>query len=147
MQQSYNLFESLGNSSKVWLYLAERKMSDEEVRFTLENLSEFNATWSAHGKKLNSNTTVLFNHIIVLAVDETLEVASGCSIDSSVHAIKKIGSALNIDFFNRMNVLVWNESDFMLAPFSQIRKNKGINYLNPLVSTLGELREHWIIQS
>ncbi|MFM7472336.1 MAG: ABC transporter ATPase, partial [Crocinitomicaceae bacterium] len=99
MQQSYNLFESLGNASKVWLYLAERKMSDEEVRFTLENLSGFNTTWSAHGKKLNSNATVLFNHIIVLAVDETLEVASGCSIDSSVHAIKKIGSVLNIDFF------------------------------------------------
>lgn len=147
MQQSYNLFESLGNASKVWLYLAERRLSDEEVRFTLENLSGFNVTWSAHGKKLNSNATVLFNHIIVLAVDETFELASGCSIDSSVHVIKKIGSALNVDFFNRMNVLVWNESDFMLAPFSQIRKNKGINYLNPLVSTLGELREHWLIQS
>ncbi|MFM7300089.1 MAG: hypothetical protein ACKO1R_03000, partial [Crocinitomicaceae bacterium] len=69
------------------------------------------------------------------------------SIDSSVHAIKKIGSVLNIDFFNRMNALVWNESDFMLVPFSRIRKNKGINYLNPLVTTLGELRENWVIQS
>ncbi len=147
MRQIYNLFEPLGNASKVWLYLAERRLSDEEVRFTLENLSSFNATWSAHSKKLNSNATVLFNHIIVLAVDETFEVASGCSIDSSVHAIKKIGAALNIDFFNRMNVLVQNESDFKLFPFTQIRRSKGINYLNPLVSTLGELRENWIIQS
>ncbi len=147
MQQIYSLFESFGNSSKVWLYFADRRLTNEEVSICSADLNSFNNTWSAHGKKLHSGQTILFNHVIVLVVDENTEAASGCSIDSSVHAIKKIGAKINVDFFNRLNVLTWNNGEVDIVPYSVIRKNKGLFYLNPLVSTLGELRENWIIQS
>jgi hypothetical protein len=147
MQQTYNLFENLSNDSKVWLYLAERKLSNGEVEHISAVLEEFNATWSAHGKKLNSATNVLFNQCIVLAVDESTEIASGCSIDSSVKVLKSLSSTLNVDFFNRMNVLVYNEAQFQMFPYSAIRKNNGLFYLNPLVTKLADLRNNWLIES
>jgi len=147
MQQISSLFESLGDQSRVWLYVANRRLSNDEVHYICKELNQFNARWSAHGKKLHSEISILFNHVIVFAVDESIDFASGCSIDSSVREIKKLSVELKIDFFNRMQVMLWKDEKVQLVPYSYIKKNKGLRYLNPLVSTLGELREKWLIQS
>ena len=147
MLPTYNLFEGLHTESRVWHYIADRKLTDAEIDLAKRHLSSFNSSWSAHGKKLHSATTILFNQLIILAADESLEQASGCSIDSSVRAIKELGNILEVDFFNRMNVLSYKDDEVILLPYSLIRKNTGIRYFNPLVTSLKEVRESWLIES
>jgi hypothetical protein len=103
------------------------------------------STWKAHGKSLNCNGTILFSQYLILSVDEDIESASGCSIDSSVRFVKLLGSELNVDFFNRMNVVsIVNDNEIQTSNYFEA-SNGVIPFLNPLIQTLEELRENWIV--
>lgn len=146
MQLNFNhIFPELPEQSRVWLYLADRKLDSTELLFAEEKLQDFLSTWKAHGKSLNCNGTILFSQYLILSVDEDIESASGCSIDSSVRFVKMLGSELHVDFFNRLNVLaLLNEDETQTTNYFDA--TKGYHpYLNPLIQTLGELRENWIM--
>lgn len=147
MLQTFNIFQQLPPESKVWYYLSDRKLAKDENDWVMKKLIEFSNNWNSHGQKLDSDATILLNQIVILASDETKISASGCSIDTSVHLIKEIGKEINVDFFNRLNVLIVKENDYILDTYSTIRKTKGIKYFNPFVSNLHELRNNWLIES
>ena len=119
-----NLFSELPNESRVWLYLANRKLDNTELVFAEEQLSVFLSGWKAHGKNLKSNGAFLFSQYLVLSVDEDVESASGCSIDSSVHFVKSLGAQLNVDFFNRLNVLSLFDNETKISGFFEVTKGK-----------------------
>ena len=50
------------------------------------HLAAFTSSWAAHGTPLAAEAAVLLDQIVVLAVDEALQMATGCSIDASVAA-------------------------------------------------------------
>jgi hypothetical protein len=83
---------------------------------------------------------VLNPYFVALAVDLTHENASGCSIDASVRFIKSVGAELNVDFFNRLKMLVEdNEGNQNLVPFKQIIEQSQNFVYNPLVEKIGDL--------
>jgi hypothetical protein len=86
------------DSTKVWIYQSDRRLTSDEQTFIQNNLNQFVTQWKSHGTDVNGTGLILHHRFIVLMVD----VASGCSIDKSVHFIKNIGSNINADFFNRM---------------------------------------------
>jgi hypothetical protein len=146
MLPSFNhIFSDHPDNSRVWLYLANRKLDATELHFAEEKLFEFLKTWKAHGKSLSSNGAIFFSQYLVLIVNEDAESASGCSIDSSVHFVKSLGNELNLDFFNRLNVLTFvSENETKSSNYFEAMKGT-IPYLNPLIETLGELRENWLL--
>jgi len=140
-----HIFPELPDHSRVWLYLADRKLDSTELLFAHEKLQDFLSTWKAHGKSLNCNGTIIYSQYLILSVNEDIESASGCSIDSSVRFVKMLGNELHVDFFNRLNVLAFlNENETQTTNYFDATKGN-IPYLNPLIQTLGELRENWII--
>ncbi len=138
------IFPDLPNDSKVWLYLADRKLDSTETFFVEEKIGLFVQNWTAHNKQLHAEGTLLFNQYIILAVDEQVESASGCSIDSSVRMVKSLSHELGVDFFNRMNVLGFVNNEWKTLNYFDAT-NKGLIYLNPLVQNLGELRGNWVV--
>jgi hypothetical protein len=96
---------------------------------------------------LTCNATILFSQYLVISVDEKIVSASGCSIDSSVHFVKSLGSELKVDFFNRMNVLSYvNESEIRAVNYFDAVNNRQ-SYLNPLIDKLEDLRSNWLIST
>jgi len=146
MQQNFKeIFPELSDNSRVWLYLANRKLDATELHYASEKLFEFLSTWKAHGKSLTCNATILFSQYLVISVDEEIVSASGCSIDSSVHFVKSLGNELKVDFFNRMNVLSYaNESEIRAVNYFDAVNNRQ-SYLNPLIDKLEDLRSNWLI--
>jgi len=140
MQQIFkSLFPELPDSSRIWLYLANRKLVASEEQFLKEELTVFLDSWSAHGKRLQCNATLLFSQYLIFSVDENIESASGCSIDSSVHFAKRMGSELGIDFFTRLEVLVVEGDDTrLLSYFDAVAKKAP--FINPQITQLSELR-------
>ena len=133
------LFPNLPSHSRVWLYLADRKLDATEAHFLNEKLKLFLDSWAAHNKKLTCDGTLLFSQYLILAVNEDVESASGCSIDSSVRFVKSLGQELNVDFFNRLNVLVIeNQEPVINSYFEAVDKNQ--NFINPMITKLEELR-------
>ena len=140
MQQIFkSLFPELPGSSRIWLHLANRKLVASEEQFLKEELTVFLDSWSAHGKRLQCNATLLFSQYLIFSVDENIESASGCSIDSSVHFAKRMGSELGIDFFTRLEVLVVEGNETRLLSYFDAVAQKA-PFINPQITQLSELR-------
>ena len=140
MQQIFkSLFPELPDSSRIWLHLANRKLVASEEQFLKEELTVFLDSWSAHGKRLQCNATLLFSQYLIFSVDENIESASGCSIDSSVHFVKRMGSELGIDFFTRLEVLVVEGNETRLLSYFDAVAQK-VPFINPQITQLSELR-------
>ena len=140
MQQIFkSLFPELPDSSRIWLHLANRKLVASEEQFLKEELTLFLDSWSAHGKRLQCNATLLFSQYLIFSVDENIESASGWSIDSSVHFAKRMGSELGIDFFTRLEVLVIEGNETRLLSYFDAVAQKA-PFINPQITQLYELR-------
>ncbi len=140
MQQIFkSLFPELPDSSRIWLHLANRKLVASEEQFLKEQLTVFLDSWSAHGKRLQCNATLLFSQYLIFSVDQNIESASGCSIDSSVHFAKRMGSELGIDFFTRLEVLVVEGNETRLLSYFDAVAQKA-PFINPQITQLYELR-------
>ena len=139
------LFPELSESSKVWVYTANRVLSDEEVSLLQSETDTFVRGWAAHGTGLKAKGTVIENRFLVLVADETEVHASGCSIDSSVKFVKSAGAQLNVDFFNRMQLVIRNNGELKYVHVSELKNHPDWEVYNPMITTLGELRSSWCI--
>lgn len=141
MQPNFNtLFANFPDASRVWLYLADRPLEKKEEDWLNAELEMFLKSWVAHNNKLSCDGTILYSQYIVLVVDEASVKASGCSIDSSTHFMKKAGVALNIDFFNRLYVLQQEGAAWVRIPYNLAKPE---TFLTPFIQTLGELKNQW----
>jgi hypothetical protein len=134
------LFPNLPEHSRVWLYLADRKLDATEAQYVNEQMQHFLSNWAAHNKKLTCDGVLLFNQYLILAVNEDIESASGCSIDSSVRFVKSLGQELNIDFFNRLKVMVIENDEPIISNYFEAVEKKQ-NFINPMITKLQELRD------
>lgn len=93
--------ENFAPQSKVWVYQSSRPLNIQEIEVLNTKLSAFAVQWTAHNKQLNAMGKVIEDRFIVLIVDETHTMASGCSIDTSVHFIKSLENEFQINLFDR----------------------------------------------
>lgn len=106
--------------SKVWVFTANRKMSDEEVAKINDKLQVFSRAWISHSNKLKSEAFVLHNLFVILVVDNSQAMASGCSIDTAMRFIQTLQIDFNIDFLDRQSFVYLDESN----QIQLIRKNE-----------------------
>jgi len=144
MQQIYKLFDGFSDESRVWLYTANRAITPTEAHFVQENLEHFASSWKAHSTPLKAKACLLDEYTIAFVVDQTTANASGCSVDSSVRFVKELGKELNIDFFNRLNVVIEDANgNRTLHAYRKLKELTQSTYYNPLVDTLKALKTNW----
>lgn len=114
-------FDQLRDDARIWIFQSDKLMNDQETAFISEQLKIFTHQWEAHKKPLNSSFAVLHNSHVVVGVDQSVNDASGCSIDSLVHLIQKIGQQLNINFFDRKAIAYFEGEQVKIASFEEIR--------------------------
>lgn len=153
LQQFTQKLTNYNESSRVWIYQADRILTNEEVSKIEAEMIPFVSTWAYHGTKLKSDFGILYNLFLIFVVDETVSEVAGCGLDSSVHLVQKISKQLDIDFFNRLAVSFINNDKVVCADkdsFSEMISNNN-NWtednlvFNNQVKTLGELKTNWII--
>jgi hypothetical protein len=141
---------TLPNSSRVWVYQANRVFTTDELSSLDEILSPFNTSWEAHGTKLNSAIEIFYDQFIVFFVDEQSQEATGCSIDKSMGLIKSIQEKLSVDMLDRMN-LTYREGDSIsiikMMDFQEKAKSGEITgstiVFNNLVETKSDFISNW----
>lgn len=143
-------YRALADHSRVWIYQADRKLSDEEVKEIKNYGEKFINQWAAHGSDLQAAFDVKYHQFIILFADESQVKASGCSIDSSVRFIKEIASAYGLDLFDRLNITfkqgnqidMLRMSDFQTAlEMGQLTENTIV--FNNLVETKKDFETKW----
>ena len=109
-------FHTLPEESRIWLYAAENTLSKDQKNYILNFISDDLRVWNAHKLPLTSAVTILENHFIVIALDESKNGASGCSIDTLQNMIQKIEKEFSIPLMNRLNVFCEIEGQIVCVP-------------------------------
>ncbi|MFP4846015.1 ABC transporter ATPase [Winogradskyella sp. PE311] len=143
-------FDTLPEESRVWIYQANRSFSIEEIDALQLKLKTFIEAWTAHGKDLQAGFKIVYKRFIVLALNQNLNNATGCSIDASVHFIQELEKAYNVDLMDKMNVS-YKQGEFIayksLLDFKKMAKNRSVSkntiVFNNLVANIAEFKENW----
>ena len=143
-------FNTLPEESRVWIYQANRSFTDEEIVELKSKLDIFIENWTAHGSDLQSGYDIKYKRFIVIALNQNLNKATGCSIDASVNFIQQLEKDYTVDLMDKMNVS-YKQGDFIayktLLDFKKMAKEKAISkntiVFNNLVTNIAEYKENW----
>ena len=116
----YIPLEQLPDHSRVWVYQANRPLMGTEIEQINSFLKNEMNAWAAHGAPLNASFEIRFNQVVIVAVNEDVNEASGCSIDASTRWFKSLGEMLQVDFFDRQIAKIQGEQ-ISLIPIASIR--------------------------
>ena len=137
-------------NSRVWVYQANRKLSDAEAAQIQQEADSFVTGWTAHNSQLKAKAEIRYNRFIILIVDEGPAGASGCSIDKSVRFIKQLEVQFNISLLDRFNLAYREGSEVLSAPrsvFENLVRQGTITtesiVFNNMVQNLNELQTKW----
>ena len=143
-------FDSLPQTSRIWIYQCNRSFSDSELEEISEKLTTFLEGWSAHGADLQSGFEIKYKRFIIIALDQNVNPATGCSIDASVKFIQELETAYKVDLMDKMNVS-YKQGEYIahktLTDFKKMAKEKAVSkntiVFNNLVNTKAEYLEFW----
>ncbi|UGU16904.1 ABC transporter ATPase [Sinomicrobium kalidii] len=146
----YIPFNELPDTSRIWIYQANRSFAEEELAEIEARTATFLKEWTAHGAALQAGFEVRYKRFIIIGLNQEAGAASGCSIDASVHFIQQLEKEYDVDLLDKMNVS-YKQGDFIaykpLAEFRKMAKNKAVSgktiVFNNLVANKQEYEEHW----
>jgi hypothetical protein len=147
-------YKELPGTSRVWVYQSDREFSQEEIEYISAKAILFIDNWTRHGDDLKGSFTIKYNQFLVIAVDESFNNTSGCSIDASVRFIKSLEDELRIDLMNKLNVS-FKDGDRInivsLSEFQDFAKAKKITentiVFNNMVDTKSSLERNWEVSA
>ena len=143
-------YKNLPNNSRVWIYQSDREFTTNEIEFISAKAEEFINSWTRHGDDLKGSFTIKYNQFLVLAVDESFNNVSGCSIDSSVRFVQQLENELQLDLMNKMNITFKDNNNInlvKLSDFQKFAKEKKITsetiVFNNMVNTKEDFERNW----
>lgn len=145
-------YDQLSENTKVWIYQADRFFLDDEISDITTMIHNFADNWKYHGESVPGYGAIYFNRFIVLFADDAI---GGCSINTSIKLIKKIGLKYNIDFFNRHQIAYRDTQNQIKTfdlenaenVFSDGLVNENSIIFNNLVGTKRDFETNWEISA
>ena len=148
---------NMNPESRMWFYGLKQPMSLAQKSELSAIMDEFVSSWKAHGSQLAAAFRIVFDQFLIIAVDESQQQATGCSIDKSVHLLQAFGKKHEVDFFNRMLIFVQSHEGFVSFSPSELKVEIANNnldgssiVLNTQASTIGssgdgtmKLKDSW----
>ncbi|WP_027136550.1 hypothetical protein [Gaetbulibacter saemankumensis] len=143
-------FNTLPEESRVWIYQANRSFTEQEIEEIEWKLNVFIENWTAHGSDLQAGYLIKYKRFIVIALNQNLNKATGCSIDASVRFIQQLEQDYKVDLMDKMNVS-YKQGEYIahktLADFRKMAKDKAVSkntiVFNNLVTNIAEFKENW----
>ena len=143
-------FSSLPQTARIWIYQCNRSFTLDEIQEISNKLQTFLDGWTAHGADLKAAFEIRYKRFVVIGLDQNQQLASGCSIDASVHFIQQLETAFKVDLLDKLNVS-YKQGDYIaykpLNEFKKMVKDKAVSkntiVFNHLVQTKAEYLDFW----
>lgn len=146
-------FQKMPDYARVWVYQANKNLSDSQVQAIQQVLENQINNWAAHGADLTGSVQILHNRFIIVTVDERQNQASGCSIDASTRWLKDLGTEMSLDFFDR-SIAFLNNNELQTVEIGKIKLLVYQEILtaetlifNNLVANIQEFKNNWQIKA
>ena len=143
-------FNQLPDYSRVWIYPSSRVFTSEEKVEIEADLKTFLENWSTQGTPLETAFELPYDRFIVIGLNEEVQGASGCSIDSSVHLIQSLEQKYKLQLLDKMNVCYKSNDTIVYSPLKEFRKlakspkiSLKTIVFNNLVVDKGEYKSLW----
>lgn len=115
-------FEELPQNARVWIYQADRNLTEEECRFMEQQTEAFINGWDAHGASLQASFGIPYQRFFILAVNQEYHQPSGCSIDKSVALVRAFEQELKVNFFERTQIPFIVDNKVVTYPMKQLKQ-------------------------
>lgn len=143
-------FNDLNKNSKVWVFQSSSIIPESLLDKVSNDSKEFLDQLNSHGNSLKSSFKIIYNHFLIIAVENIQNEISGCSIDAIVRFVKDLELKYNLSFFDRL-ITKYKEANNIksvsLNEFKSICKAKKISdeitVFNNLVKNIDELENIW----
>lgn len=146
-------FNKMPDHARVWVYQADRNLSDVEVQYIQQTLDAQINNWAAHGAALVGAATILHKRFVIVSVDENHNQVSGCSIDASTNWLKNLGAEMSLNFFDRSIAYLQND-EIKTVEMLKIKALVAEGFLTPdtlifnnLVPNMGEFNQVWNVSA
>ena len=143
-------FDVISEESRIWIYQSNRTLSPAEIIEIEAKVKDFLISWTAHGSDLQASFLIKYNRFIVISLNESFNIATGCSIDSSVRFIQELEKLYDVSLLDKMNVS-YRHGEFIaykpLIEFKKMIKNRSISkktiVFNNLINSKSEFLNNW----
>ena len=143
-------FDKLSPDARIWIYQSNRAFNEGELESITKKLKPFVEEWTRHGDDLKASFEIRYDHFIILAVDESCNEVSGCSIDASTHVFKNFEKEYQVELLNKLNT-AFRDGDHInivsLADFQRYVQENKIHpdtlVFNNMIQKKGELDNSW----
>jgi len=140
-------FDSLPDSSRLWIFPADRPLSGAEQEVFMHSAEEGLDDWSAHGSPVTWGCRIERGQVLVIGVDETRTALTGCSIDGAIRQIRDLESRFKTSLLDHGRVF-FRDGERMRAvsrpEFKKLVAQGAIQedtlVYNNVIATVGELR-------
>ena len=147
------VFNRFPGPSKVWIFQSSRMLKPEEINTIDRQLDNFTSQWTAHGKKLDAKAKVIESMFLIVMVNESYSLASGCSIDKIFNLLKEFETQFSITLFDRFKIAYTDQKDQInILSKSDLKKLLSEQpeleekmFYNNVVKTKDELLQNWKI--
>ncbi len=147
-------FEDLPADAKLWVYPAQKKLEDIQIYSLNRKIESFLSTWEAHQKPLKGAFLWRENYFLIVGVDSSFNVATGCSIDKLVSFIKSLSVEGNIDFMNLGKVFIESNNSITAIQLSEIKNSieqeklsAETTVFNASITSKDELNTNWKVKA
>ena len=151
----HTLFPSLQASARVWIWVADRKLTASEQAAVDSAVNGFLAGWTSHQRQVRGATSILRDQVLVLAAEIPDGEISGCGIDKSVHLLERVAAAQGFLWTSALDVPVLDGPNEEIVVVSRASLRSGIRYggvspdtliIDRTIVTLGELRSAGVVR-
>ncbi len=97
-QQMKAFLSSFPDTSRVWFFVMDQKLPSDQETLFLADLQQVLDVWHAHKQALRAAGAFLDERVLCVALDESLNGASGCSIDSLVHSLAQLAARFHFSW-------------------------------------------------
>ncbi len=141
-------FQNMPPHARLWVFSADRALTESERDSVLAEVDVFLETWAAHGVPLTAARHMAHDRFLLVAVDEQAAGVSGCSIDALVRSLKKLEADLDLTLLDHAPVSYRDNGSIRRATraeFSDLVDKGGVTLettvFNNTVASVGDFRD------
>jgi hypothetical protein len=107
-------FEALPDDARVWVFAAADPLTGDAASRVLAEVDRFLDRWAAHGVPLRCARDWRDDRFLAIGVDQSVEGASGCSIDGLFRSLRGLEPAIGTTLLGGGRVY-WRAADGRVA--------------------------------
>lgn len=128
-------FENQVNSSKVWVYISDNRISELQKNIINTFTAEFLSSWKSHGELVQGSVSVVDDYFLLICANVSDGNMCGRAVDANVRFVKELQDLTGLSLLNRLTVAYRNsENQIMISSYGELKTLIDNNDVNSIKS-------------